>query len=138
MHVRFNHRILTICHVCTSANATQALHVLAQCLLSCYKLAFAIRLRIGMREAKRCCVRGNGMADRLRVVVALLRSNVTNLCVFAVLGVTLYLGHHFDWKLPKTSSTSEAAPANAEARGTPTPKLPMPKPSMPAVDGKPA
>lgn len=56
-----------------------------------------------------------------------LRANASNLVVFAVLGLILYLGHRFDWKIPAFTAPSNAAPG-ASSNAAPTPKLPPPSP----------
>jgi cobalt-zinc-cadmium efflux system membrane fusion protein len=65
------------------------------------------------------------MSDRLKSALSLFRSNVSNLCVFAVLGLILFLGHKYDWKLPR-NATASTSPSASDA---PTPKLPAARPT---------
>lgn len=59
-----------------------------------------------------------------------LRSQATNIAVFAVLGAILYLGHRFDWKIPRASAKpADAAPA-LKASLAPTLKVAAETPSL--------
>jgi cobalt-zinc-cadmium efflux system membrane fusion protein len=57
------------------------------------------------------------------------RSQATNLIVFAVLGSILFLGHHFDWKIPRASAKTSDTRPTLNVMLTPTPKLPTGSPS---------